>query len=55
MPDMLRLPIGVQTGLLNMLHNTVNEPLSAMGHAITGRYDLAGRQMQRVGINLVAG
>jgi ABC-type transporter lipoprotein component MlaA len=54
-PDYLRLPPSVQTGLLNILHNSVNEPLSAMGHAITGRYDLAGRQIQRVGINLVAG
>jgi ABC-type transporter lipoprotein component MlaA len=54
-PDYLRLPPSVQTGLLNVLHNSVNEPLSALGHAITGRYDLAGRQMQRVGINLVAG
>lgn len=54
-PDMLRLPDAVQTGLLNMLQNTVNEPLSAVGHAITGRYDLAGQQMQRVGINLIAG
>lgn len=54
-PEVLRLPPSVQTGLLNMLHNTVNEPLSAMGHAITGRYDLAGQQIRRVGINLVAG
>ncbi len=54
-PDYLRLPPSVQTGLLNVLHNSVNEPLSALGHAITGRYDLAGRQMQRVGINLIAG
>jgi ABC-type transporter lipoprotein component MlaA len=54
-PEYLRLPPSVQAGLLNVVQTTVNEPVSAMGHAITGRYDLAGRQMRRVGINLVAG
>jgi ABC-type transporter lipoprotein component MlaA len=54
-PEALRLPEPVQAGLLNMLNTTVNEPISALGHAITGRYDVAGRQMRRVGINLVAG
>ncbi|MBR0649430.1 VacJ family lipoprotein [Roseomonas terrae] len=54
-PEVLHLPEPVQAGLLNMLNTTVNEPISALGHAITGRYDLAGRQMRRVGINLVAG
>lgn len=54
-PDYLRLPDSVQLGLLNMVQTTVNEPVSALGHAITGRYDLAGRQIRRVGVNLVAG
>lgn len=54
-PDAIRLPASVQAGLANLLHNTINEPLSAIGHAITGRYDLAGRQMHRVGINILHG
>ena len=54
-PDYLTLPESVQAGLLNIVQTTVNEPVSAVGHAITGRYDLAGRQMRRVGINLLAG
>ncbi|MEO3471871.1 MlaA family lipoprotein [Roseomonas sp. CAU 1739] len=54
-PDYLRLPDAVQAGLLNIVQTTVNEPVSAVGHAITGRYDLAGRQMRRVATNLLAG
>jgi len=54
-PESLHLPAAVQTGLMNLLQNTINEPLSALGHAVTGRYDLAGQQMRRVGINIVRG
>ena len=54
-PESLHLPASVQSGLMNLLHNTINEPLSALGHAVTGRYDLAGQQMRRVGINILQG
>lgn len=55
MPDALTVPEPVRRGAANLLRNTINEPISALGHAITGRYDLAGESLRRFGINVVEG
>lgn len=54
-PDALTVPEPVRRGAANVLRNTINEPINALGHAITGRYDLAGESLRRFGINVVEG
>jgi phospholipid-binding lipoprotein MlaA len=54
-PAALIPPDSAINAVQNLLANTINEPLTVIGHAIAGNWELAGRSAQRFGINIAFG
>ena len=55
LPDGFAVPDWLSTGAGNMLSNTVNEPITALSHALSGDFGLAGSSLRRFGTNFTLG
>lgn len=55
LPEGMAVPDWFKDGAANLLNNTINEPITALSHAVAGRFDLAGTSLRRFGINLTEG
>jgi phospholipid-binding lipoprotein MlaA len=55
LPDGFAVPEWLSTGAGNMLSNSVNEPITALSHALSGDFGLAGNSLRRFGTNLTLG
>lgn len=55
LPEGTELPAWLKDGAGNLLANTINEPITALSHALAGRFDHAGVSLRRFGTNVIEG
>lgn len=55
LPDGLAVPDWLSSGAGNLLGNTINEPITALSHALSGDFGQAAGSLRRFGINLTEG
>lgn len=55
LPDGFAVPDWLSNGAGNVLSNTINEPLTALSHALSGEFGHAAGSLRRFGINITEG
>lgn len=55
LPDSFAVPDWLSNGTANLLGNTINEPITALSHALSGDFGHAAGSLRRFGINLTEG